>query len=126
MPRLAVNLERRELLLACGFLVAGRRHGRAQEPATFSTDVKVVNLLATVRGSHGDIVNGLSREDFQLFEDGRPQEIRYFSRESDLPLTLGLMVDTSMSQQKVLVEERSASFRFLDQVLRPQDQVFIM
>jgi len=88
--------------------------------------VKVVNLLATVRGPHGEIVRDLPKDDFLLSENGRPQEIRYFSRESDLPLTLGLMVDTSMSQQKVLVEERSASFRFLDQVLRPQDQVFIM
>jgi VWFA-related protein len=98
----------------------------AQDTPTFSTDVKVVNLLATVRGAHGEIVHDLSKDDFLLSENGHSQEIRYFSRESDLPLTLGLMVDTSMSQEKVLVEERSASFRFLDQVLRAQDQVFIM
>ena len=64
---------------------------------------------------------------FTLSENGRPQVIRYFSRESELPLTLGLMVDTSMSQRRVLDAERGASFRFLDQVLREnKDQVFIM
>ncbi len=67
------------------------------------------------------------KDDFSLLEDGRPQTIRYFARESDLPLTIGLMVDTSMSQVKVLDAERGASFRFLDQVLREnKDHVFIM
>lgn len=114
------------LFAACSWLCAGRRSS-AQETTTFSTEVKVVSLLATVRGSHGELVHDLPKEDFLLLENGRPQEIRYFSRESDLPLTLGLMVDTSMSQQKVLMEERGASFRFLDQVLRENmDQVFIM
>jgi VWFA-related protein len=60
-------------------------------------------------------------------ENGRPQTIRYFARESDLPLTIGLMVDTSMSQRRVLNAERGASFRFLDQILREtKDHVFIM
>jgi len=99
----------------------------AQEAPTFSTDVKVVNLLATVRTKKGQIIRDLTKDDFLLAENGRPQTIRYFSRESDLPLTLGLMVDTSMSQQRVLDAERGASFRFLDQVLREnKDQVFIM
>jgi VWFA-related protein len=98
-----------------------------QDLPTFSTDVKVVSLLATVRNKNGAIVRDLSKDDFTLLENGRPQTIRYFSRESDLPLTLGLMVDTSMSQRRVLDAERGASFRFLDQVLREnKDQVFIM
>ncbi|MGD0580250.1 MAG: VWA domain-containing protein, partial [Bryobacteraceae bacterium] len=89
--------------------------------------VNVVNLLAVVRTKRGDIVRNLTKDDFVLLENGRPQTIRYFSRESDLPLTLGLMVDTSMSQARVMEAERAASFRFLDRVLREnKDQVFIM
>jgi VWFA-related protein len=96
------------------------------EKPTFSTDVKVVNILATVRTKSGEIINDLGKGDFSLTEDGRPETIKYFSRESDLPLTIGLLVDTSMSQAKVLSSERSASFQFVDQVLRPgKDQVFV-
>src|SRR5260370_12029032 len=98
-----------------------------QDTTTFSTDVKVVNLLATVRTKKGAIVRDLTKDDFSISENGRPQSIRYFSRETDLPLTIGLMVDTSMSQRRVLESERAASLRFLDPVLREaKDQVFIM
>ncbi len=97
-----------------------------QDQPTFSTDVKVVNILATVRTKSGQLVNELTKDDFSLTENKRPQEIRYFSRESDLPLTIGLMVDTSMSQARVLESERSASFQFVDQVLREgKDKVFV-
>jgi VWFA-related protein len=93
---------------------------------TFSTEVKVVNVLATVRTKSGQLVNDLTKDDFFLTENKRPQDIRYFSRESDLPLTIGLMVDTSMSQARVLESERSASFQFVDQVLREgKDKVFV-
>jgi len=98
----------------------------ADEP-NFSADVKVVSVLASVWTKKNEIVRDLTKEDFLLFEDGRPQTIRYFSRESDLPLTVGLMIDTSMSQQRVLDSERSASFHFLDQVLREsKDKLFVM
>lgn len=99
----------------------------AQQDATFSSDVQVVNLLATVRNNRNEILRDLSKDDFLVLENGRPQTIRYFSRESDLPLTIGLMVDTSMSQARVLDSERGASLRFLDEVLREnKDHVFIM
>src|SRR5689334_19004287 len=74
----------------------------AQEQATFSTDVKVVNVFATVHGKSGAMIRDLGKEDFTLIENGRPQNIRYFSRETDLPLTIGLLIDTSGSQEKVL------------------------
>ena len=94
---------------------------------TFSTEVKVVNVLANVYGKSGEIVRDLTKDDFVLSEDGHPQTIRYFSRETDLPLTLGLLVDTSMSQRRVLDAERIASFDFVDQVLREAtDHVFIV
>ncbi len=99
----------------------------AQDHATFSTNVRVVNLFATVRDAQGRVVNNLTKDDFTLEEDGRPQVIRYFSKESGLPLTLGLLVDTSISQKKVLAEEHSASLKFLMQVLRPeQDRAFVI
>jgi VWFA-related protein len=108
-------------LLGARSLVSG------QDAATFSADVKVVNLLASVRTKKNEIVRDLTKDDFVLTENGRPQTIRYFSPESDLPLTIGLMIDTSMSQQRVLDSERGASYRFLDQVLREsKDKLFVM
>ncbi len=100
----------------------------ADEPVTtMSVQVKVVNVLATVRDKHGKIVNGLTKDDFSLTEDGRPQTLKYFARETDLPLTLGLLVDTSMSQRRVLNEERDASESFLAQVLREdKDKAFVI
>ncbi len=99
----------------------------AQEVPTFSARVNVVTLLATVRDRDGRILNNLTAGDFVLTEDGIPQKIRYFVRESDLPLTIGLLVDTSRSQTGVLDEESSASYKFLDQVLREgKDQAFIV
>ncbi len=95
--------------------------------ATFRVDVDVVNLLATVRNQSGAIVNDLNKEDFLLLEDGVEREIRYFSRQTDLPLTMGILFDTSRSQVRVLEEQREAAYEFLGRVLRPeQDQAFII
>jgi VWFA-related protein len=97
-----------------------------QDEATFSTEVKVVNILATVRTKSGQLITDLTKDDFALTENKRLQDIRYFSRESDLPLTIGLLVDTSLSQTRVLESERAASFEFVDQVLREgKDKVFV-
>ena len=96
-------------------------------PKTFSTEVKVVNVLATVHDQHGGLVRNLQKDDFILEEDGRPQMIKYYSQESDLPLTLGLLVDSSSSQLKVLAKEHSASATFFDQVIREdKDQAFLV
>ena len=98
-----------------------------QPVTTLSVQVNVVNVLATVRDKHGKIVNDLSKDDFTLTEDGRPQTIHYFTRESDIPLTLGLLVDTSLSQRRVLDQERTASHSFLDQMVREdKDKAFII
>src|SRR6266446_6949321 len=100
----------------------------AEQPVTtVSVRVKVVNVFATARDKHGKILNGLAKDDFTLTEDGRPQGIRYFARETDIPLTLGLLVDTSMSQRRVLGEERSASQSFLNQMVRvDKDKAFVI
>jgi VWFA-related protein len=118
---------RRGFLLSAATLAGVRALRGQEEQPTFSTDVKVVQMLATVATKKGQIIRDLTKDDFVLAENGRKQSIQYFLRESDLPLTLGLMVDTSMSQQRVMNAERSASARFFEQVLRPnKDQVFIV
>ena len=95
--------------------------------ATIAVDVKVVTLPVTVREKHGKIVRDLTKDDFTLQEDGRPQTIRYFSQEANLPLTLGLLVDTSRSQTNVLDAERNASRGFLDQMLvQEKDKAFLI
>ena len=102
----------------CILLVALAFPAAAQD-VRFSSDVNVVSLLATVRGRDGAIVKDLTRDDFRLEDDGRRQTIRYFSQESDLPLVIALLVDTSRSMQPVFQPERAATNRFLEQVLRP-------
>jgi VWFA-related protein len=101
---------------------------RAQEAAaSIAVDVKEVTLPVTVRDKHGKIVRDLTKDDFTLQEDGRQQTIRYFSQEANLPLTLGLLVDTSRSQTNVLDAERNASRSFLDQMLvQEKDKAFLI
>jgi VWFA-related protein len=101
--------------------------GDSGSTPTFKKDVKVVNVFATVRDKHGQIVPGLAKDDFLLQVDGRPETIRYFARETDLPLTVGVLVDTSLSQRRVLEEERTASFAFLNDVMREdRDKAFVI
>ncbi len=123
------------LLLAAGLLAGEplRSQNPAPNPAAaqskpdISVDVKLVNVIATVRNKKGDIVRNLTKDDFVLEEDGRPQTIEYFAQESNLPLTLGLLVDTSMSQRRVLGDERKASYTFFDHMLREdQDKDFVI
>jgi VWFA-related protein len=106
-------------LLLVPFLIYG-------QDSTFSTDVKVVSVLATVHDKKGQISSKLTKEDFAIEEEGRPQAIKYFSRETNLPLTLGLLVDTSMSQRRVLGDEQRAAYKFLDQVMSQKDQAFVL
>jgi VWFA-related protein len=130
-----MNLSRRSLLSAFTLLPATRfllgqqpaaAPGAAPAPA-YSADVKVVNVFATVRDKKGQIVKDLTKEDFVLDEEGHPQVIRYFVRETDLALTLGLLVDTSGSQRNVINDERGASQRFFSQVVRAdRDLAFLI
>src|SRR5262249_8703778 len=121
-------LSRRQLLSGVPLLPAVRCVWCQDAQRTaFSTDVQVVNVFATVRDGDNRIVRHLRREDFAVDEDGHPQEIRYFSAESDLPLTVGLLLDTSSSTSRVLPDERNASRAFLRKVLRPtKDHGFVM
>ena len=94
--------------------------GARTEPgaSTPSVEVKLVNVLATVRDKHGKILSDLNQSDFMLQEDSHPVPIQYFSKETNLQLTLGLLVDTSLSQRSLLDQEKAASNTFLEQVLR--------
>ena len=122
-----MRVTRREWLAAAAAGLAARQVRAQEQEPTFKTDIKVVSVLATVMNKQGQIVHDLNKEDFAVAENGHPQTLKYFSRDTDLPLTLGLMVDTSMSQVRVIDAERAASFRFVDQVLREnKDQVFVM
>jgi len=127
MANFVPALTRRRFVWSAISAVSAARLLRAQKDTTFTADVKVVNVFATVRDKHGKIVQDLTKDDFTLLEDGHPQVIKYFSKESNLPLTLGLLVDTSMSQRRVLEQERDASYNFLDRVLREdKDMAFVI
>ena len=126
-------VSRRMFLALAAVCAVSGEDSRPPEPAAastdakFSTDVKVVNVLVTVRDKQGKIISDLTKDDFDLQEEGHPQTIRYFTRETDLPLTLGLLVDTSLSQRRVLGEEKDASRRFIEKVLREdRDQTFLI
>jgi VWFA-related protein len=98
-----------------------------EEPAeTLKVNVNVVNVFFSVKDKHGALIPGLLKDDFQIFEDGKPQTIKYFSTESDQPLTLGILVDTSGSQKYVLGMEKEAGSMFLNQVLTDKDQAFLI
>jgi VWFA-related protein len=102
---------------------------QAQDTAatTIAVDVRVVTLPVTVRDKHGKIVQDLTKDDFTLQEDNRPETIKYFSKDTNLPLTLGLLVDTSRSQTGVLEAERNASRSFLEQMLvKEKDKAFLI
>src|SRR3979490_3409641 len=82
-----------------------------------AVDARLVNLPVVVRDKKGALIQNLTKDDFVLQVDDKPQTIRYFEKDTNLPLTLGLLVDTSLSQREVIDEERTASSTFLDQML---------
>jgi VWFA-related protein len=89
-------------------------------------DVDIVNILASVRNKQNGLVANLNKEDFTLFEEGQKQTIKYFTRETDLPLTIGLLVDVSGSQRNLIDIERSAASQFFSSVLRKKDEAFLI
>lgn len=103
----------------------------AGPPPTITVNAQLVNLPVVVRDKNGALVTSLTQSDFALTVDGHPQPIRYFDRDNNLPLTLGLLVDISGSVRSALNDERDASETFLDQMVtapagRPPDQAFLI
>ncbi len=98
----------------------------AAQGTTLHVDVKLVSVFVTVTDHNGAIVGGLKKDDFAVFEDGRPQQIAVFERESEMPLALTLAIDTSGSVAKDMSQEAAAARRFVHAILRPQDQMSVL
>jgi len=96
------------------------------EPAPIRVDVNVVNVLCTVSDKRGALITDLHKEDFEIREDGRKQVIRYFARDTDLPLTVAMLMDVSGSVRQAIEAEREAAGRFFDAVLRPTDHALLL
>jgi VWFA-related protein len=95
-------------------------------PAPIKVDVDVVNVLASVRDKRGGLVGNLEKNDFTILEDGKQQTIKYFARETDVPLTIGLLIDVSGSQRNLIGIERNAATEFFSKVLRKKDEAFLI
>ncbi len=100
--------------------------GAFPQDNTIKVDVDLVNVLCTVHGKNNALIGSLEKGDFRLFEDGKEQEIKYFTRETDLPLTIGLLVDVSGSQERLIDTEHRAASQFFRSVLRPKDLAFLI
>ncbi len=100
--------------------------GAQQNPPAIRVQVALVNLFATVRDGKKRILPNLTQEDFKIFENGQEQKIAEFSRETALPITLGLLIDTSGSETEMLGAEQQAASRFLDKVLRKSDEAMVI
>ncbi len=112
--------------LGAGALLALASLALTAQQATVHVDVKLVNVFVNVTDQNGAIVGGLTRDDFTLAEDGRPQQIAVFERQSEQPLNLTLAIDTSGSVQKDMAEEVNAARHFAHALLRSQDQMSLM
>ena len=93
---------------------------------TLKVDVDVVSILASVRDKKNTLIPNLGKDDFAVLEDGKPQTIKYFTKETDLPLTIGLLIDVSRSQENLIEIERRAAAQFFSQVLRKKDIAFLI
>jgi VWFA-related protein len=102
--------------------------GKAEDDAlpSIKVEVDVVSILASVRDKRGGLVANLEKSDFTVLEDGKQQQIKYFTRETDLPLTIGLLIDVSRSQENLIDIERRAASAFFAQVLQKQDEAFLI
>jgi Ca-activated chloride channel family protein len=110
----------------CLLLFLGGCIGHAQEPATtLKVDVQLVNVYVTVTDPHGAPVAKLTKDNFQVSEDGEPQKIAVFDKESALPLSIVLAIDTSLSTRRDLPLELASARRFAHAILRPADSICV-
>jgi VWFA-related protein len=100
--------------------------GQDQPATTLKVNVEVVQLFFNVKDKHGALIPNLPKESFEIYEDGKLQTIKYFKAESDLPLTLGILIDSSGSQQRVLDMEKEVGGSFLENILRNKDEAFVI
>jgi VWFA-related protein len=98
-----------------------------QQPAeTLKLNVNVVQLFFNVKDKHGALIPNLTKDDFEVLEDNKPQTIKYFTAESNLPLTLGMMIDSSGSQRNVIDMEKQVGAAFLKQILTDKDEAYVI
>ena len=120
------------LLLVAGWLTTAwtqqppSQNDQDNPMETLKVNVDVVQLFFNVKDKKGALIPGLTKDDFEVFEDGHPQTIKYFTAESNLPLTLGILIDSSGSQQRVLGMEQEVGADFLNQILREKDMAFVI
>ena len=93
---------------------------------TFKANANVVQAFFNVKDKKGGLIPNLPKENFEVLEDGKPQTIKYFAAESNLPLTLGILIDASASQTNVLDMEKQVGGSFLNDILRPKDMAFVI
>src|SRR5206468_12753573 len=106
---------------------SGQKSPDSQEPTTtLKVNVNVVQLFFNVKEKHGGLVPNLKKDDFEIYEDGKPQAIKYFTAESNLPLTLGMMIDASGSQRNVIDMEKEVGGAFLRQILTDKDEAYVI
>ncbi|MGA2883364.1 MAG: VWA domain-containing protein [Bryobacteraceae bacterium] len=98
----------------------------SKDSTTLKVEVNLVNILFNVRDKKGGLVGNLNKDDFKVFEDGKEQAVKYFNRETDLPLTIGLLIDVSASQMNLIEIEKNAAYQFFGSVLRKQDLAFLI
>ena len=117
------------LLLAAVLLAqqSSQQSGSDQKPGeTLKVNVNVVQLFFNVKDKHGALIPNLTKDDFTIAEDGKPQTVKYFTAESNLPLTLGMMIDSSGSQRNVLDMEKEVGGAFLKQILTDKDEAYVI
>jgi VWFA-related protein len=115
------------LLLACLAAVPVlAQQQQDQNLPTFKSNVNVVNLFFNVKDKKGGLIPDLKKDEFEVVEDGKPQNIKYFSSESNQPLTLGILIDSSVSQERVLEFEKEVGSEFLREIIQPKDLAFVI
>jgi Ca-activated chloride channel family protein len=117
------------LLLACAVSYARQPEAQSQSPtgpeSTLKVDVKLVNVYVTVTDAHGAPVAGLKKENFVVQEDGREQKVSVFDKESALPISIALAIDTSLSTRHDLPLEQASAKRFVRDIVRPVDALSV-
>jgi VWFA-related protein len=121
-------------LLALGAATTGlwgaqsspQQNDQDQSVETLKVNVNVVQLFFNVKDKHGLLISDQTKDDFDVLEDGKPQTVKYFTAESNLPLTLGILIDSSGSQERVLDMEKQVGGAFLNEILRDKDLAFVI
>ena len=97
-----------------------------QSSQTLQVQTSLVNVFSTVRDKRNAIINDLTKDDFKIYEDGQEQKVAYFAKEVDMPITLGMLIDTSGSMETLIDAEHDAGIRFLKTVMRPKDEAMVI